>query len=222
MKRTLPLIALALFAAVVVVFAPRGATAPASQTASQEVAGKATSSATSSTSRRTARTSERRPKAMSSYWCSFSSRRPGTISRVITRRAVLCAINRERAKRGLRKLRPDGKLRRAAVRHSSDMKRRKFFSHDSPSGSSMSSRIKRTGYVKGARSWRLAENLGWGTGSYGSVQGLTKAWMNSPGHRRNILDPQLREIGVGVVWGIPKHGVPGTGAIITTDFGTVH
>jgi hypothetical protein len=47
------------------------------------------------------------------------------------------------------------------------------------------------------------------------------AWMNSPEHRDNILEPGYREIGVGTVWGAPSNPLMPAAAIVTTDFGRV-
>ncbi len=65
-----------------------------------------------------------------------------------------------------------------------------YFSHTSLDGSSMSDRIDRQGYA-----WRrLAENIAAG---YPSPEAVVEGWMNSPGHRANILNCDLTEIGVG-------------------------
>ena len=131
--------------------------------------------------------------------------------------SVLCLLNAERTKRGLSRLKDNGKLGRAAVKHSKDMVRRDFFSHDSPGGSSPSSRIRRAGYLSGARGWGIGENIAWGTGSYATPRSIVKSWMKSPGHKANILHPGFKEIGIGIALGAP--GYDG-GATYTTDFGT--
>jgi uncharacterized protein YkwD len=131
-------------------------------------------------------------------------------------RTTLCLVNLERSQRGLRALRSNGRLARAADGHSHDMVRRSFFSHEAPGGSTMSTRIKRAGYLSGARSYTFAENIAWGTGEYGTPLSIMKSWMQSPGHRANILNGRFREIGVGVALGAP--GQDG-GATYTTNFG---
>lgn len=107
---------------------------------------------------------------------------------------VLVATNRERERHGLRRFRVDPACQRAADDHARDMARRGFFSHTSPSGSTLSSRYERYG-----RSMRLAENIAMGTHMDGTE--AVRSWMNSPGHRRNILDSQLGAIGIGVAEG---------------------
>lgn len=132
-------------------------------------------------------------------------------------RTTLCLVNLERRRRGLRGLRANGRLAAAAARHSTDMVRRAFFGHVTPGGATLVQRIRRTGYVSGARSYALAENLAWGTGSYATPLRTVAGWMRSPGHRRNILHPGFRELGVGIVLGAP--GAVGEGATYTTNFG---
>ena len=140
----------------------------------------------------------------------------GTIRQA--RNATLCLLNRVRARHGLPPLRMNHKLSRAARKHSRDMVRRRYFAHDSLDGRSPFQRMRATRYVPRGASWVLGENLGWGSGSLSEPKSLVRAWMHSPGHRRNILDGRFRDIGIGIVRGAPVGGYPG-GATYTTDFG---
>lgn len=136
------------------------------------------------------------------------------------RHATLCLLNRERARHHLPRLRASKSLRRAAISYSGTMVRHGFFSHVSPSGSTMTTRIKRTAYLRGARSWALGENLAWGAGSQATPARIVRAWMHSPGHRANILNRSFREIGIGVVRGAPRRaGISMLAATYTTEFG---
>ncbi len=135
------------------------------------------------------------------------------------RRATLCLLNKERSKRGRVKLRSHKTLRRVARGYARTMVRQQFFDHVSPSGSTLTRRIKSTSYLRGSlRRWEIGENLGWGTGAQATPFGMVKAWMGSPGHRRNILDRGYREIGIGIVYGAPED-VDG-GVTYVTEFGT--
>jgi uncharacterized protein YkwD len=133
------------------------------------------------------------------------------------RAAVLCLHNRDRAVHGLPPLRENARLRRAAEGHSGDMVAQGYFAHDSLSGADMVDRILGTGYARG-RGWSLGENIAWGTGSLATAAEIQRAWMESPGHRANILRPQFREIGIGIAVGAPV-GSGGQGATYTADFG---
>jgi uncharacterized protein YkwD len=136
--------------------------------------------------------------------------------------ATLCLLNRERSRHGLKPLRIDPRLGRAAVAHSHDMVRRRYFEHASPNGRTPFERMLATRYVPEGASWTLGENIGWGTLSLAQPAALVKAWMNSPGHRENILNGRFREIGVGIAVGVPVRDdglAHQAGATYTTDFG---
>jgi hypothetical protein len=66
----------------------------------------------------------------------------------------------------------------------------------------------------------LGENLAWGTGGLATPGAIMQAWMNSPGHRENILNPDFREVGIGVVAGNPA-AADGYGATYATEFGAI-
>ena len=150
--------------------------------------------------------------------CEAASARMGDVSETQLVRATLCLLNRERAERGLPRLRLNERLSDAADRHSRDMVRRGYFAHDSLTGASFVDRIRRTGYLRAARSWSLGENLAWGSGNRGTPEQIMRAWMNSPGHRANILTGRFREVGIGVSEGAPVR-VGLAAATYTTDFG---
>jgi uncharacterized protein YkwD len=145
--------------------------------------------------------------------CESAEARPAQVSERIVVRSTLCLLNAERHRHGLRPLRLNDRLSRAARAHSQDMARHGYFDHNSRNGSSFVARIRRTGYLTGARRWKVAENIAWGTNWLASPRAIMKAWMDSPGHRANILDGSYREIGIGVA--TPS----GPKAIYTTDFG---
>ena len=133
------------------------------------------------------------------------------------RAAILCLHNQIRAENGLPRLRENKRLRKAAVGHSRNMVARKYFDHTTPSGQTMVDRILKARYVREDQGWMLGENLAWGTGSYATPRGAVQAWMESPGHRANILKRSYRDMGVGLVLGVPVSDA--AGATYTVDFG---
>jgi uncharacterized protein YkwD len=133
------------------------------------------------------------------------------------RAAITCLHNQIRARAGLPLLKSNAKLRRAAEGHSADMVRARYFEHTTPSGTSMVDRILSSHYVRADQGWLLGENLEWGTGSLATPRGAMNAWMNSPGHKANILKRGYRNLGVGISLGIPSGD--STGVTITVDFG---
>lgn len=130
--------------------------------------------------------------------------------------AVRCEVNAVRAAAGLPRVRAMSKLRVAAQRHSEDMVARRYFSHVSPSGATLRDRAARVGYLRGRRSTRLGENIGWGTGTAATPAQIVSAWMHSPPHRRIILTRGFRELGVGIADGAPQGG---PGATYTLNVG---
>ena len=133
------------------------------------------------------------------------------------RAAILCLHNQIRAENNLPALRENKRLRKAALGHSRDMVKDTFFEHTTPEGVTMLDRILRARYVREDEGWVLGENLAWGTGSFGTPRGAIDAWMDSPGHRANVLKRSFRDMGVGVVLGVPVSDASGT--TYTVDFG---
>ena len=134
--------------------------------------------------------------------------------------ATLCLLNGERTDAGLPSLSLNDQLAQAAAAHSQDMVAAQYFAHEAPDGSDVVARTRAAGYIPEDRRWIVGENLAWGTGPLATPRQIVIAWMNSQGHRDNILRPDFREIGFGVVPGNPR-GVEGGGATYTTVFGAV-
>ncbi|MGW6495193.1 CAP domain-containing protein [Nonomuraea angiospora] len=104
--------------------------------------------------------------------------------------AVVRLTNAERVKGGCDPLKHDARLRRAAFGHSADMAKNDYFDHDSRDGRDMADRIRATGFTGST----LAENIAMGQRSAAEV---VKGWMNSDGHRQNIMNCSYTLIGVG-------------------------
>ena len=109
------------------------------------------------------------------------------------RELLVSLTNAERAEQGLEPLKSCGTLHKAAQRHAQDMHDQDFFEHTNPfTGQDPSDRAAEAGYGAGA-----GENIAMG---YPSPKSVTLGWMNSPGHRENILS-SYSHIGVGIVLG---------------------
>lgn len=159
------------------------------------------------------------PAAHAASACPSANARPAELSGPALVRATLCVLNAERDRHGLRPLRLHRRLSAAARRHARDMADQNYFDHTSLDGSSFVDRIRRAGYMRGASRWTVAENIAWGSGGQSTPRAIGRAWMNSPGHRANLLSSSYREIGVGVTPDTPMSGVRG-GATYATDFGS--
>jgi uncharacterized protein YkwD len=134
------------------------------------------------------------------------------------RAAVRCLMDKERTKRGLKKLTANRELRRAGDRYSRLMVKEKFISHKSPGGSTVESRVRKTAYRLGPGKWLLGENLGWGANEGGSPASLIKAWMASPVHRVHVLDGRFRDVGIGTAVGTPVRDAA-VGTTYAVEFG---
>lgn len=102
---------------------------------------------------------------------------------------VVDLTNEVRADEGCGPLRADDRLHEAAVAHSEDMAERDYFDHVTPEGVGPGERAERAGYD----SWG-GENIAWG---YQSAEAVVEGWMDSDGHRANILNCDFEAIGVG-------------------------
>jgi uncharacterized protein YkwD len=159
------------------------------------------------------------PSAMARSTCQAASVTPAQTDKRAIVRATLCTVNSQRSRHGLAPLRLNRRLSAAAAAHAADMDARNYFSHDSLDGGSFVDRLRRVGYLNGARSWTVGENLAWGSRGRAAPQMITRSWMNSPGHRANILSSSFREIGIGVAYGAPV-AVGAPAATYATEFGT--
>jgi uncharacterized protein YkwD len=139
-----------------------------------------------------------------------------TLGRVAA--STLCLLNEERAAAGLRPVVENAALTRASRDYSQLMVDQRFFAHESPDGTDVVDRVTSAGYLRANEGgWVVGENLAWAQGVLASPRKVVQAWMNSAGHRRNILSADYKEIGLGIVLGTPYPGP--AGATFTTDFG---
>jgi uncharacterized protein YkwD len=123
--------------------------------------------------------------------------------------ALVSAINGARAANGLPPLQVDARLSTAARGQSSYLASAGVLDHTGPDGASLSTRLAREGF----HGHMVGENLAAGMGPAATVS----AWLASPGHRMNLLEPQFHRLGVGVVMG----SLQGMSApFVTADFGS--
>lgn len=116
--------------------------------------------------------------------------RPDALGQPVARSEIGSLLNSERSAKGLSRLSSSGRLTNAAQGHADDMAAKGYFSHQSADGRQLGDRVRALGY----RYCAVAENIAQGQDDVAEV---VQAWMASSGHRRNILDPELTEFGVG-------------------------
>ncbi len=113
-----------------------------------------------------------------------------TTSREVLRSSVVHLTNVARAAAGCSKsLKVRSKLTKAAQAHANDMAKKRYLQHDSANGTVWWKRIKKHGYKNPG-----GENIARG---FPSAVSVVKAWLASPGHRKNIRNCQFRTIGIG-------------------------
>jgi uncharacterized protein YkwD len=132
---------------------------------------------------------------------------PAATTLTQSERSLLAAVNGVRANHGLRPLRVDTTLTRAARSHSTTLIRRDVFTHGA-----LGTRLARAG----ARGPLFGENLAWGTGSRATARAIVSGWLRSPSHRANLLRPGWVRIGIGARTGTFM-GHAGA-SVVTADF----
>lgn len=125
---------------------------------------------------------------------------------------MLKLINEARLEAGVAPLIITPELMASSQAHSRDMACRNFFSHNNPDGQTPFDRMEVAGYPL----YYAAENIYAGQGVYNSPEKAVKAWLNSPGHRTNMLSPQYVHIGLGFAYTDTSY----YGGYYTTDFGS--
>lgn len=112
--------------------------------------------------------------------------------------ATRCLVNVERRRHGMRGMRLNRNLKQSTIWQAEDMVDHAYFDHQRSGGPSLSARITRFGY--GANGgYMVGENIAWSTAGYASPRQMVTMWMQSPGHRENILRRKFREQAVAAV-----------------------
>lgn len=134
-----------------------------------------------------------------SSWSPVAAQETGDLDRL--RERALALVNEARGGEGMAELAPGENLDEAALAHAEDMARRDYYAHVSPEGETVAERF----IDAGGDQWELvAENIARCTGcpvppDVARVEELHEGWMNSPGHRANILGEGLSRFGFGIM-----------------------
>jgi uncharacterized protein YkwD len=128
----------------------------------------------------------------------------------ITRASVVAAMNEYRAEHHLPPLREDARLDGAAGDRMRDMEDQAYWAHESPDGRSPFTWMEPNGYTF----HYAGENLATG---FDTTEVLVEGWMESPGHRANILSPHFEDCGIAIIDGMTMRR--GAGKSIVVMFG---
>lgn len=123
---------------------------------------------------------------------SFACDMPTDADRMV--KATIAGVNDQRAGQNLPPVIPDPRLTQAAQDHACDSAARNRMGHDGSDGSDLGDRARRSGYAYRA----IAENVAQGYPGPGAV---LRGWMESTGHRRNILLRGAQDVGIGLATG---------------------
>jgi uncharacterized protein YkwD len=157
------------------------------------------------------------PAAAHADDCAGADAVPAADNAAVVSQATLCLLNQQRAANGIGPLVENAALSTASAGYSQRMVAQGFFGHESPDGGTLVQRLTDVGYLGGDDGWVVGENIGWGQASLATARSMVSAWMNSPGHRENLLSADYTEVGLGLALGTPTD--PTWGATYTTDFG---
>lgn len=118
-----------------------------------------------------------------------------TSGTALTVKGIISATNTERSKHGAGTVTESNRLNASALVKAADILKRQYFEHVAPDGTTVSKLVgdQVYEYIK------IGENLA--LGDFMNDADVVTAWMNSPGHRANILDEQFKEIGIGIAYG---------------------
>jgi uncharacterized protein YkwD len=150
--------------------------------------------------------------------CAGADLVPAATDLVQVSAATLCLINQQRAVAGEAPLQANAALTTAASSHSAEMVALDYFSHVSPSGQAPLDRVVAAGYGGPEAALSVAENIA-AVDSPATPTAVVAMWMNSPGHRANILNAVYADSGIGVTPGTPASLDIVGGATYTQDFG---
>jgi uncharacterized protein YkwD len=133
--------------------------------------------------------------------------------------ATVCLMDQVRASYRLRPLQSNHYLQTVATAQVTTMLRWDYFSDDRPSGLTPFRLIAHTPYSAHAASISAGQNLGWATGTDTTPLSMVAAWMNSPPHRKIILNGSFQDVGVGIEDALPAVLQRGpAGAIYAVEF----
>ncbi|MGH2954257.1 MAG: CAP domain-containing protein [Solirubrobacterales bacterium] len=147
--------------------------------------------------------------------CALGDRPAAELTVRELRKSVICRINRQRERRDTRSLSRSKKLQKAAQKHTKVIVETECFAHQCPGEPELEQRIRRVGYLDGAREWGYAES----TGCAESAAAMVRNWLDIRFHRMNLLGAKFRDVGIGAAQGGPEDRCKKGFATFTAVFG---
>jgi uncharacterized protein YkwD len=132
--------------------------------------------------------------------CPHAGAHPHQASLAKLRQAIICLVNHQRSKRDRHLLERNKRLKLAAQRHNDTMLAQDCFRHRCADEPGLNHRVRKTGYIEGRKRFGFAEDLGYDN----TPRQMVRRWLHTGGfNRRSMLNPDFRDLGVGVGWGTP-------------------
>jgi uncharacterized protein YkwD len=150
--------------------------------------------------------------------CANAKAAPNEASPKEFRKAIVCLIQRARARRDIPRQSPRQGLQTVAQKHSDVMVQKDCFQHTCPGEASLRKRLVRSGYLKGAEAYAFSEIIGYES----TPRQMVERWLAHRAHRKRMLDSRLPHIGAGAAKGAPVEGTPDSEFVTyTVIFGAV-
>ncbi|HEY8466268.1 MAG TPA: CAP domain-containing protein [Solirubrobacterales bacterium] len=134
------------------------------------------------------------PESAQARSCKGANTASKKLTKKKARAAIQCLVNKNRSAKNLR---PNKNLQQAAQAHTRYMRKHNCFSHQCPGEPSLEGRVRRTGYLRGARSFALGEVIAHNR-SRATPRDIVRQWMRSSSHRATLRNSTYRHLGVGV------------------------
>jgi uncharacterized protein YkwD len=152
--------------------------------------------------------------------CENAGTTPEAANIAAVEQATMCLVNQARSQHDMTALLPNTDLQETAEAHNNDMITDRYFAQSSPTGVTLLSRVRLTGYfANDPSSCLVGQDIAWGTGYLATPSAIVTSWTSSPAVLANILQPYT-ETGVAISAQVPASlsgGQPG--ATYTQDFG---
>jgi uncharacterized protein YkwD len=152
--------------------------------------------------------------------CAGAGLRPSTVNARAVEAAVVCLINRVRARHRLRPLHANRYLGQVARGQAARMLSWNYFADVRPTGQTPARLIAASRYPARARPLATGENIAWGSGVDATPTSIVTAWMESPSHRAILLGGAYRDAGAGAEPALPSFLQSGElGAVYVVELG---
>jgi uncharacterized protein YkwD len=151
--------------------------------------------------------------------CAAAGNETSLLAKPRESRALLCVINKTRARHGREPVRTNVILNVAALAHSAKMLATRCFAHQCRGEHDLGTRLEKAGFPGCNCRWQAAENIAYGEREHSAPRAVVRAWMNSPPHRAALLKRRFRMIGIGILPGMPKAPLNLNSATFTIELG---